>query len=550
MAKTGIRSGHRCLVPVLAALLVACGGGGGRDDSARETAGPTRAGTDESEPQRGGNVVYGLEAESSDGFCVGESQLSPSGIQVARSFYETLIVPNSDGEYVPFLAESVEPNDEGDVWTIKIRAGITFHDGSELTAEVVKNNLDSLRGAYPSRHSTLSVVSFMNVASVQVAGPLKVQVTMKTPWPSFPAALYGQGRPAMMAQAQLDDTETCATKPIGTGPFEIVEWKVNDHLTVRRNPSYWREGLPYLDEIEFRPITEGEQRVNSLQVGEIQVMHASAADQIVELRDLAESGDVALLENDRYAEVSYTMLNVKAAPFDHLAARRAFAFAIDRDKFNEIRNRGILKNATGPFPPGSMGYLADSGYPQHDLAEAKRLVQEYEKETGKPLEFTLSAGSGSAALKSAELLKEMAENAGMHVELKQTELTQLISDALAGNFAATAWRNHPGGDPDLQSVWWHSGGVLNFGKIADREVDRLLDAGMIETDLGKRTAIYEDLNRRMASQCYDLWGQWIRWAVATASDVHGVLGPDLPDGGAPFDGLVAAHSLAGLWVEG
>src|SRR5690606_32067359 len=117
---------------------------GGDDDDA--DAGP---------PQYGGKMVYGLEAETTNGWCLPEGQLAISGIQVARTIYDTLTVPNGDGEFVPFLAESVTPDPDYTVWTIRLRPGIRFHDGSPLTAEVVKNNLDAYRGQYPGRTSLL-----------------------------------------------------------------------------------------------------------------------------------------------------------------------------------------------------------------------------------------------------------------------------------------------------------------------------------------------------------------------------------------------------------
>jgi peptide/nickel transport system substrate-binding protein len=98
-------------------------------------------------PQRGGTLVYGLEAETTNGWCLPEGQLAIAGIQVARSIYDTLTVPTGDGSFAPFLAESVTPNADYTQWTITLRPGVTFHDGSPLTAEVVKNNLDAYRAA-------------------------------------------------------------------------------------------------------------------------------------------------------------------------------------------------------------------------------------------------------------------------------------------------------------------------------------------------------------------------------------------------------------------
>jgi peptide/nickel transport system substrate-binding protein len=144
----------------------------------------------------------------------------------------------------------------------------------------------------------------------------------------------------------------------------------------------------------------------------------------------------------------------------------------------------------------------------------------------------------------------MVEAVGGSMQIQTTEQSQLISDAIGNNFQAIGWRLHPGGDPDLQYVWWHGGSPVNFGKFSDPEIDRLLDEGRAESDPAKREVIYQDLNKRFATQAYDLWDQWTLWTVATATDVHGVFGADLPDGSKPFPGLADGHSLTGLWIGG
>src|SRR4029453_3719210 len=131
---------------------------------------------DAGDPQMGGKVVFGLEAETTNGWCLPEGQLAISGIQVARAVYDTLTVPTGDGTFAPFLAESVSPNADYTDWSITLppaitfhdggppsaddrewsctmRPGTTFHDGSPPTAEVVRNNLDAYRGKYPGRSS-------------------------------------------------------------------------------------------------------------------------------------------------------------------------------------------------------------------------------------------------------------------------------------------------------------------------------------------------------------------------------------------------------------
>jgi peptide/nickel transport system substrate-binding protein len=129
---------------------------------------------------------------------------------------------------------------------------------------------------------------------------------------------------------------------------------------------------------------------------------------------------------------------------------------------------------------------------------------------------------------------------------------QLINSAISGDVQATFWRNHPGGDPDGQYVWWKSDSPVNFGRIDDPEIDRLLDEGRSEPDTAKRKDIYEDITRRFADQVWNLWANWTRWVVGQADGVHGIdveTAPDLPDGSGPFPGLATGHPVHGIWID-
>jgi peptide/nickel transport system substrate-binding protein len=534
----------------LALVTAACGGGGGGDDD-----GAGGSDDDAGTPQSGGRVIYGIEAETDGGFCLAEAQLAIAGIQIARTLYDTLTAPNAEGDFVPYLAESVEPNDDLTQWTITIRDGVTFHDGSPLTAEVVKNNLDAYRGVYPTRNPLLFPFVFADIASVEVVDERTVMVTTKRPWASFRAYLYSSGRLGMMGQAQLDDVENCDENLIGTGPFQLEEWVRNDHLTAVRNENYWRDDedgnpLPYLDEIEFVPIPDAGQRQNALQAGEVTAIHENGGERIAQLRPLAEAGTISLTESVNNTEVNYILLNAGRPPFDNILARQAVAYAIDYERFNSLRNQDIPPIANGPFAPGETGNLDDTGFPTFDPERARDLVEEYESTTGQTLEFTLSGTSDPGVVQNGVVVQQMLQDVGIETTLRSTDQATLIDEAIGGQYQAHAWRNHPGGEPDGQYIWWHTGQPTNFGRINDPEIDRLLDEGRETADEAARQQIYEDINRRFAEQVWNIWMWWPIWTVATAPDVHGLFGPPLPDGSEPNETLVTGHPTLGMWVEG
>ena len=207
---------------------------------------------------------------------------------------------------------------------------------------------------------------------------------------------------------------------------------------------------------------------------------------------------------------------------------------------------GLFEVASGPFAPGAPGYLEDAGFPAFDLDAARELVHQYERESGSPLEFTYVHGNDEDNTRSAQFLQEMLEAVGMTVNLRSTEQATQINTALGDDWQAMAFRNFPSGVPDGNYVWWYTGSPVNFGRIADSEVDRLLDEGRSELDEDVAEGIYEDLNRRLSDQVHFAWLDWTTWSVGMQPDTSGVLGPPLPDGQEPSPGLATGHATAGI----
>jgi peptide/nickel transport system substrate-binding protein len=293
----------------------------------------------------GGEVRFGLEAESTGGFCISQAQLAISGIQVAAAMYDTLTAPNTKGEYVPNLAESVTSNPTFTEWTIKLRPNIKFHNGEPLNADAVKLNIDSWRGANPNLPARLFLFVYNNIADVQKVDDLTVKVVTKTPWAAFPSYLYLVGRAGIMAPAQINSPATCATNMIGTGPFKLNnpgDWKVNESLTVNKNPEYWKKDakgnqLPYLDRITFVPVVDSPTRDTQLQGGQLDLMHTSSAQSIDRLQTVP--GVTETTEKAGNRDVRYYLVNTSRPPFDNADARLALAYALNVPEINTIRNK-------------------------------------------------------------------------------------------------------------------------------------------------------------------------------------------------------------------
>jgi peptide/nickel transport system substrate-binding protein len=539
---------------VLILLAAACG----RDEPVEDAEQNVRAVKGESgladggEPVRGGRLVYGLEAESTGGWCLPESTLAISGLMVRWAIYDPLFVLNSEGRVTPYLAKSVTPNEDFTTWTIGLREGVTFHDDTKLDATVLKNNIDAFRGQFPPRKPALWRFILQTITSVEVKDELTVEVKLSVPWAAFPSTIAGIG---ISATAQLEDPDTCPRNLIGTGPFELSSWRPNQELVAQRNPDYWQmapdgKPYPYVDAIAFRPIPEAQQRLNAIDSGEINVMMTSTPDDISgTLLDMRNDDRINLLVSEDHAEVNYVMFNSRKAPFDDERMRRAVAMGLDREKINELVNGGFPTVADQPFPPGDMGYVDDPGFPQFDPVAARRLVDEYVSE-GKDAAFDLTVSTEPTVLARAEVIQNQLEQVGIDIRIRSEEQGTLISDAIGGKYQAMTFRGFPGPEPDTKYNWWYEKSPVNFGGIVDPVINKALDDGRAEADPAKRAAIYENLSKQFASKVWNVWLNYTPWAVAESKDVHGILPPELPDGESkPFTGLSGGHPVHAMWIE-
>lgn len=522
-------SSARGLVGVLAALL-AVGTLGGASGAGAATG-----------PKHGGSITLAIEGETTGGYCLPAAQLAAPGIEVANAIYDTLVTINNKGQLVPYLAQAVTPNADFTQWTIRLRPGVKFQNGETLDASALKLNLDTYRGANPKIGAPLNTFVFKPVTSVTITDPLTVVVQMSAPWPAFEGYLYGTGRMGIVAPAQLADANTCATNLIGTGPFKLVEWIPNEHLVVQRNPTYWRSGLPYLDKITFIPAQDAQAALNGLNSGDFDVIQTRSELNILAMRDKKRAGQLNEVDSDQGSEVGYGLLNVAKPPFNDKLARLAVAYAGDANELNQIRNKGLETIATGPFAPGTPYYLSPaqaraSGFAHHDLAKAKSYVRQWSAaHGGQQLSFELLTVTDPTLLALTELVKEEDARAGINVTIKQVDLSTIINLALAGTFQQATWENNPQGDPDGLYVWFHSGSPVNFSGIKDPVIDQDLEQGRVTLDPAKRVQIYRDLNRRFASEVYELWTWYQHYGVGTQKNIGGLSGVPLPDGhGLPF----------------
>jgi peptide/nickel transport system substrate-binding protein len=583
---------------VLSLVVTACGGGD--DDDASGDVNESNA-ESSGDPVHGGTLVYGLEADTANGWTHYGASLATSGYIPMSAISDSLFAANDEGEIVPLLAESVEHNEDYTEWTITIREGIQFHDGTPLDAEAVKFNMDACAG------SSLTAAAFSSLGPVTAEGQTVTIETRNGPWVVLPA-YFGYGACGYMLsqewlqslpdvpQRQPDnpfyDPELAATPadgdpaaPVGLGAFVFDSYEPGNGNVFRavRNEDYWRgpngitgEELPYLDAIEAVVAVDIDSRVNALQSGEFDVIHSANADTVSELMD---DDSIETVASDRFGDTSYVMLNVAEGtnavtgaeldgeganadnPMLNVACRRALAHAIDLERLNEERGGGISQPANGPFAPGSRGHLEDTGYPEYDVAAAQDEMATCLEELGTDrIEFDYNTTNDPFNVETNTLVVSMWQEAfGNQVSANITpiEQGQYIGLALSGDFEVFAWRNHGGTDPDQQNLWWHSASsspigesALNFGRFTDDVMDESLATIRTNPDEEARTAAAEAINERFGEQVYNLWLWWTIWGISSAPYVNDQVRNTLPDGSDGIElALSGRHQVNQIWCE-
>jgi peptide/nickel transport system substrate-binding protein len=487
----------------------------------------------------GGDISFGLEAENTS-YCLSKAQMAISGIQVVAAVYDTLTVPNSKGQAVPYLAKSVEPNADFTVWTIKLRDGVKFHDGTPVDAAAVKLNMDAWRGAPGAPNSgSLFPIVLGFVQDVQAPDPLTVIVTTKVPVADLPEYLYATGRFGIMAPAQINAGDACATKMIGSGPFKLESYAQNEKTVVVKNPDYWQKGYPKANSITFVPVPDASVRGTQLQGGQLDMMHTTSVEQTDAIK--SNSQLKALLQKPGYRELRYYIMLSDSAPFDNPVAREAFTTAIDRKKVNDIRNKGEYDLANSLMDKSAPGYLKDAGYPKFNLKKAQGLVEQVKAAAGGKFDVVLGTTTDPENSAEAQLVKEMLDKAGINSSIAQFDQATLINKALAGDIDVLIWRNLHGGysaSADYDNYpWWSNYNTpegkknfINFARFDDTATQTPLDTGRGQTALADVKKTYTDFNKAFAAGNYITPMWWDAWTIGYQPSVKLDL-PALPDGG-------------------
>lgn len=437
-----------------------------------------------------------------------------------------------------------------------LQEGITFHDGTEWNAEAAKWNLDrmifhpaSTMKAYLSAvdtsnedQSALDAIAAESSTfdyssnAVEIVDDLTVRIHISQPIASILASLSAAvqwNNPISPTAFNKAGRDGFARSPIGSGPFQFVEWQSGNQVVIERNPDYWKIGtdgepLPYLDQIVYRLVIDDSVRLLELRSGG------------AHFTELIQGKDIADVENDPALVIvqsesqgnNYRMIfdsTNMANPFRYLKLRQAMLYALDREAMAQVIGFGAGYGRKYLLPRGSFAYNEELPYYWFDPDLAAQLVQEVVAEDpsvadgdGK-VAVTLTVIDRAADKAQSEMIKQMADAVGFNVTIEILERAAWVAKLVStpgqegGVFEFATMRNPVSpSDPDIDwRTFYHSSGGFNVAHLSDPDIDALIDEAAATYDQEARTAIYSDLQQAVFDDPWYgyLWQQNWNWAM-------------------------------------
>ena len=509
-----------------------------------------------SEPVVGGTLRYALEADV-NGINPVTSSLSAPGLQMGNAVFDNLAATTKDGGWTPYLAESFERSDDLMAWTMKLREGILFHDGTPLNADAVIVNFET------SRNDPLVGLAvkpfFPEEGAIEKVDDLTVVFHLLDANAHFPATLTGQlgmvASPTWLEAALADPTLN--QEPVGTGPFKFDSRSEDSVTRFVRNDEWWN-GEVYLDAIEFLPVTDSDTRTDLLFNGEIDGLQTTNQASILDLRD---ADGIRNILNDS-GEETYVMINSAAPPFDDIRAREALHQSTPIQLYADLIGLGVTRQATQRFIPESPYYNPDIPLVGDNPARGAELAAEYCAERGteqNPVTGTPTCTDGKINLeyqwsgpsvintRIADLL-DQAWSESFNVTFDELLQDEHILQTALGQYNANLFRQFGAADPTADNVWLLCrtiGGIsLNWPRYCDEERDALLYQAQALDTPEERAPLYQQAEQLIHDAYTYVWFNHTLWDLAFVDNVRGICDRTSPDGEA-----LACDSNGRTWFD-
>ncbi len=367
-----------------------------------------------SSPKRGGSLQVGSTGGGTGDTLEAQTAVTNADIIRAGALYESLVeLDPLTGANRNVLAESIEPNRDASEWTIRIRPGVKWHDGTSFAAADVLYSLNRIQ-----KNKFPGAVSFgpINLAAAKIMD----QRTLRIPF-DHPFVVFADGLSQVTGNRMVPRGYN-PKKPIGTGPFKFKSIAPGDRSVFVRFDDYWQSGRPYLDSLVIIDFADETAQVNALQSGQVQLIDQLSASSVNTVK--AAGGKVVVSKTDAFIPF---YMRVDTAPFNDVRVRQAMRLVADRNAFNQQLFGGLGKvgnDVFGVIDPAYQGLLPQRG---QDIEQAKSLL----KAAGRSdLRVSLnSANVGVGAQSAASVLATQAQAAGIAINIVTQDATTYYANS-------------------------------------------------------------------------------------------------------------------------
>ncbi len=433
---------------------------------------------------------------------------------------------------VPMLATSHEWSADNKTLTLKLRPGVTFHDGEKFDAAAVKFNIE--------RHKTMAGSTrrgeLTPVASVDVVDPLTVRINLNAPFAPLLALLTDRAGMMVSPKAAAAAGDKFGANPVCAGPFKFVERVAQDRIVLERFPAYWNKGQIHFERVTYLPIVDATVRLANLRSGQLDFIERLAGSDVAGVKSDARFRVASIVE------IGYQGLTINTGKSDMAQknplgkdprVREALELSLDRDGLVQVAMDGEASPGNQWVAPSNRYYGKSAPIPKRDVARAKKLLAE----AGVPNpSFTMMTPNDSGTQKLAQVVQAMAKEAGFDIKIQATEFATSLNLAEKGQYEAymLAWSGRADPDGNLQAHLG-CGAPLNYSGYCNQDVEKQIVETRTQLDPAKRAAAYDKAAVQIQKDRPIIYLYHRHWLWAHSAKLTGLRA--VPDGLVRVQGL-------------
>jgi len=415
-------------------------------------------------------------------------------LSAERMMTEGLFGFDRDMHVVPVLAEEYEVSPDVKQFTITLKRGIKFHDGTDFSAAAVKASFD--RVTNPD-NKLRRYALFSNIQRTDIVDDYTVRMSLAKPFASMVNVLAHPAAAVLSPAALEQYGKEISRHPVGTGPYKFVEWRSSEFLKVAKNETYWRPGWPKVDTITLRPIPENGTRVATLLSGETQFIYPMAPEQVASV----EGKEGCEVQNLPSIFVNYLGMNQLKKPFNDLRVRQALNYALNKKVLAKVVYSGFLDPLESTMAPGVEFYERQGNW-EYDPEKAKALLRGAGYSQG--FETEIWGASFSTAVRQMQFVQQQFGLVGIKVKVVPMEPGQRVEKMMSVTPETAGVQLYNGGwSPSTGEADWSTRPLFatesfppksnNQGFYSNPRVDELIQQGLATIDHAARQKIYGEI---------------------------------------------------------